>query len=38
MTWNLVNIGQVISEELFNNILILYMYIAQEQGKITIAE
>ena len=31
-TWNLVKIGQVVSEEkLFHNIMILYMYKAQEQ-------
>ena len=29
LTWNLVKIGQVISEEkVFNNIMILYMYTA----------
>ena len=38
-TLNLVKIGQVVSEErLFNNIMILYMYTAQGQGKITLAE
>ena len=38
-TWNLVEIGQLISEEkVFNNIMILYMYIAQLYGKITLAE
>ena len=37
--WNFVETGQVVSEEkLFNNILILYMYTAQRQGKITLAE
>ena len=28
----------MVSEELFNNIMILYMYTAQGQGKITLAE
>ena len=37
-TWNLVEIGQVVSGELFNNIMILCMYPAQGQGKITLAE
>ena len=35
----LVEIGREVSEKkLFNNILILYMYTAQGQGKITLAE
>ena len=35
----MTEIGQVVSEEkLFNNIMILYMYIAKGQGKITLAE
>ena len=34
-TWNLVKIGQVVWEEnLLNNIMILYMYTAQGEGKI----
>ena len=34
-----MKIGQVVSEEkLFNNIMILYMYTAQGQGKKTLAE
>ena len=37
-TWNLVKTGQVVSEEKFNNIIILYMYTAQGKGKITLAE
>ena len=38
-TYNLVEIGQVVSKEkLFNNIMILYMYTAQGHGKITLAE
>ena len=38
-TWNLVEIDQLISEEkVFNNIMILYMYTAYRQGKITLAE
>ena len=37
--WNLVEIGQVISEEkLLNYIMLLYMYTAQRQGKMTLAE
>ena len=33
LIWNLVEIGQVVSEEkLFNNIMILYMYTTQGQG------
>ena len=35
--WNLVEIGQVVSEEL-TNIMILYMDIAQMLGKITLTE
>ena len=38
LTWNLVEIDQVVSEEKFNNIMIIYMYTAQGQGKITLAE
>ena len=35
----LVETGQVVSKEnLFNNIMILYMYIAKRQGKITLTE
>ena len=30
--------GHVVSEELFNNIMILYMYTAQGQEKINLAE
>ena len=38
-TWNLVKIIQVVSEEkLFNNIIILLVYTAQRQGKISLAE
>ena len=38
-TWNLVEIGQLISEEkVFDNIMIIYRYTAYEQGKITLAE
>ena len=38
-TWNLVEIGQLISEgKVFNNIMILYMYTAYGQGKINLAE
>ena len=38
-TWNLVKIGQIVSEEkLFKNIMISNMYTAQRQGKITFAE
>ena len=38
-TWNLVKIDQVVSEEkLFNNNMMLYMYTAQGQGKITLTE
>ena len=38
VTWNLVEIGQVGSDEksLNNYIMILYMYTAQGQGKITL--
>ena len=36
-TWNLVKIGQVVLEELFNN-YDLYTYTAQEQGQVTLAE
>ena len=38
LTWNLVEIGQVVPEKLFQNIMILYMYIAQVQVKITFPE
>ena len=34
----MVEIGQVVSEKLFNNIMILYMYTAQGQGKLTLKE
>ena len=37
-TWSLVDFGQVVSEEMFNNIMILYMYTAQKQGKISLAD
>ena len=37
-TWNLVEIGYEVSEELINNIMILCTYTAQEQGMITFAE
>ena len=38
-TWNLVEIGQLISEEkVFNNIMVLYMHTAQGQGKIKLTE
>ena len=38
-TWNLVKIIQVVSEEkLFNNFIILLVYTAQRQGKISLAE
>ena len=38
-TWNLVEIGQQVSEEkLFHNIMILYMYTAQGQGRITLTD
>ena len=37
-TRNLVEIGQVVSEELLNNIMILYMYTAHGQWKITLAD
>ena len=33
--WNLVKIGQEVSEKMFKDYMILYMYIDQEQGKIT---
>ena len=33
-TWNLVEIGKVVSEgKLLNNIMVLYMYTAQGQGR-----
>ena len=39
LTWNLVEIGQLISEDkLFNNIMILYMYTTLGQEKINLAE
>ena len=34
----LVEIGQEVTEELFKNIMILYMYTVQGQGKITFTE
>ena len=38
-TWNFVEIGEVVSEEkLFNNLMILYTYLAQEHDKITLTE
>ena len=38
-TWNLVKIAQAVSEKkTFKNNTILYMYIAQEQGQITLRE
>ena len=30
--------GKVVSEEKFNNVIILFMYTAQGQGKITLPE
>ena len=33
---NLVKIAQVVSEKTFKNYTILYMYIAQGQGQITL--
>ena len=33
-----MEIGQVVSEDLFNNVMILYMYKAQGQEKITLAK
>ena len=34
--WNLVQIGQVVSEtETFKDFMVLYLYIAQGQGQIT---
>ena len=33
--WNLVKIGHAVSEKKFKGYIILYMYIAQRQGKIT---
>ena len=33
--WNLVKIGQALSEKMFKDYTILYMYIAQGQGQIT---
>ena len=38
LTWNLVEIGQVVLKKLFKNIMILYMYTVQVQVKITFAE
>ena len=38
LTWNLVETGQKVSEELFDNFTVLYMYTVQGQGKITIIE
>ena len=32
---NLLKIGQVVSEKIFKDFMILYMYIAQGQGQIT---
>ena len=34
--WNLVKISQTVSEKTFKNYTILYMYIAQWQGQITL--
>ena len=34
--WSLVEIGNIVSEVLFNSILVLYMYTAQGQGLITL--
>ena len=35
-TWNLVKIGQVVSEsKTFKNYMVLYLYTAEEQGQIT---
>ena len=36
--WTLVETGQVVSADLFNNIMIFYMYTAQGQGKTTFTE
>ena len=33
--WNLVKIAHAVSEKKFKNYTILYMYIAQGQGRIT---
>ena len=35
MPLNLVKVGQVVSEKMFKDYEILYMYIAQRQGQIT---
>ena len=35
LKWNLVKIGQAVSEKMFKDYMILYMYIGQEQGQIT---
>ena len=34
-TWNLVKIGQVVSEKMFKDFMVLYLYIAQGHGQIT---
>ena len=33
--WNLVKIGQVVSEKKFKDFMVLYLYLAQGQGQIT---
>ena len=33
--WNLMKIGQVVSEKMFKDFMILYLNIAQGQGQIT---
>ena len=30
--WDLVKIGQVVSEKMFKDLMVLYLYIAQGQG------
>ena len=38
LMWNLVRIGQVVSEKMFKDLMVLYLYIAQGQGQITPGE
>ena len=38
LMWNLVKIGQAVSEKTFKDYKILYMYIAQGQGQITLGD
>ena len=33
--WNLMKIGQAVSEKVFEDFMILYLHIAQGQGRIT---